>query len=99
MKPIFPAKPAEKPKIPCKTCGGYWGTTGHRRQCPQRVYTMEGKFCECGNPATTTSAVSSRPDPVCQRCHDIEKGGYTVCASESSHYATYPVRLPRFSLQ
>ena len=84
-----------KPKVVCKTCGGLWGTAGHNNRCPQKTYTLEGKFCECGNPATTTSAVSSRPDPVCQRCHDCEKGGYTTHLSTSdNYYHTYIVRFP-----
>jgi len=56
---LLDAMGMSKPKVVCKTCGGLWGTLGHNNRCPQKVYTLEGKFCECGEPATTTSAVSS----------------------------------------
>jgi hypothetical protein len=81
-------------KTQCKTCGAYWGTTGHNNKCPQKVYTLEGKFCDCGEPATTTSAVSSRPDPVCQRCHDCEKANQRNFGKRTDSIAhTYAVRL------
>jgi hypothetical protein len=96
---LLDAMGMSKPKVVCKTCGGLWGTLGHNNRCPQKVYTLEGKFCECGEPATTTSAVSSRPDPVCQRCHDIEKGGYRAVAPDSTSFGeTYKLRLPRKNL-
>lgn len=53
------------------------------------------RMCECGQVATTTSAVTSRPDPVCQRCYDCEKSGqrdFGKCGGGS--LGTYAVRLP-----
>ncbi len=82
-------------KTQCKTCGAFWGTTGHQRKCPQKEYTYDGKFCDCGEPATTASAITSRPDPVCQRCYDIEKNGYRAIAGDSTPFGeTYRLRLP-----
>ena len=52
--------------------------------------------CECGQIATTTSAVTSHSDPVCQRCHDCEKINQRNFGKGSDSIATiYKVRMPR----
>lgn len=73
----------------CNICNQEWGgaTLGRLWHCrtgqvrskkPALVIAIvpeqeRRRMCECGQVATTTSAVTSRPDPVCQRCHDCEK--------------------------
>ena len=95
----------------CKTCGAVWAgaslgrlwhcRTGQVRAKKHAVVveiapTQEfRRMCECGQVATTTSAVTSRPDPVCQRCYDCEKSGqrdFGKCGEGS--LGTYAVRLP-----
>ena len=97
----------------CTVCGKVWGgpTLGKMFHCkplkPVRIKQKKSdlpavindqKMCECGSVATTTSAVSSRPDPVCQRCHDCELGGYTINHPKPTTDHTYAVRLPRKNL-
>ena len=54
------------------------------------------RMCECGQVATTTSAVTSRPDPVCQRCHDCEKKNQRNFGKGSDSITEgYKVRMPR----
>ena len=73
----------------CEMCGGVWAgaSLGRMFHCrPRKALKIKekkrdavkqidkgGRRCECGQPATTFSAVTSRTDPVCQRCHDCEK--------------------------
>ena len=95
----------------CKTCGLVWAgpslgrlwlcRTGQVRAKKPTVVIQTTpeqeprRMCECGQVATTTSAVTSRPDPVCQRCYDCEKKGqrdFGKCGGGS--LGTYAVRLP-----
>ena len=93
-------------------CGGVWhgATLGKMFHCRSRksLKIKEKKRdavkqidkgerrCECGELATTTSAVTSRKDPVCQRCYDCEKINQRNFGKGSDSIgATYNVRMPR----
>ena len=93
-------------------CGGVWagaslGRMFHcrpRKALKRKEKKRDGvqqidkgeKRCECGELATTTSAVTSRKDPVCQRCYDCEKINQRNFAKGSDSIgATYKVRMPK----
>ena len=96
----------------CKTCGAVWAGASLGRLWHCRTGQVRAKkhavvveiapaqelrrMCECGQVATTTSAVTSRPDPVCQRCYDCEKKNQRNFGKGSDLIGEgYKVRMPR----
>lgn len=96
----------------CEMCGQVWAgvTLGRMFHCrPRKALKRKEKKredakqidkgekrCECGQPATTFSAVTSHSDKVCQRCHDCEKiNQRNFSKGSDSIGATYKVRMPR----
>ena len=96
----------------CKTCGAVWAGASLGRLWHCRTGQVRAKkpavvveiapaqeprrMCECGQVATTTSAVTSRPDPVCQRCYDCEKKNQRNFGKGSDSITEgYKVRMPR----
>lgn len=96
----------------CAMCGQVWGgaTLGKLWHCRSvkavkpkarkreivQVKEKQKSMCECGQIATTTSAVTSHSDKVCQRCHDCEKINQRNFGKGSDSIgATYKVRMPK----
>jgi len=89
----------------CEMCGKIWqgvtlGKMFHcrpRKALKRKKKHVEEKRCECGEIATTFSAVTSHLAKVCQRCHDCEKKNQRNFSNGSDcNSATYAVRMPRW---
>lgn len=96
----------------CEMCGQVWAgaslgkmfhcrprkalaTKEKKRDAVQQIDKGE-RWCECGELATTFSAVTSHNDKVCQRCHDCEKINQRNFGKGSGcNPTTYKVRIPR----